>query len=702
MKKLLERIDSPQELKHLTEDQLGQLAGEIRELIIATLSKTGGHLASNLGVVELAIALHYVFDAPKDKIVWDVSHQAYTHKILTGRRERFFTIRQYEGISGFCKRNESDYDVFGAGHSSTSISAALGIAEARDLKQKQFNVIAVIGDGALTAGLALEGLNNAGARKRKFIVVLNDNEMSISPNVGALSGYLNQIITGKLYNKLKAEIEHLVKNIPGIGESVFKLGKRVDETLKGFLTPGMLFEWLGFKYVGPIDGHNIHQLSETFRNVRDYVDRPTLIHVVTKKGKGYVQAEQNATVYHGASPFCVDTGEFMKQESAVPSYTKVFGDTLIRLAEKEKAIIAITAAMCSGTGLETFAQKFPKRFYDVGIAEQHAVTFAAGLATEGFKPVAAIYSSFLQRAYDQIFHDVCLQNLPVMFVLDRAGLVGADGPTHHGVFDFAYLRHLPNMVVMAPKDENELQHMLRTAVEYPGPVAIRYPRGVGLGVPLDTELRTLEIGKAEIVRGDSGLTEKNTPLRPPQGGKNTPLCPPQGGNETLNLSLADSGLTGKNTPLHPPQGGNEPTPDPSQADSGLTGKKGGNEVVIIAIGTMVHPAIEAAKNLEEDHQISATVINARFVKPLDADLILELARKTRKIVTVEEHVLQGGFGSAVLELLWVHGLNQVVVRCIGLPDKYIEHGSQRFLRHKYGLDSEGIEKVILEVVKNNS
>jgi 1-deoxy-D-xylulose-5-phosphate synthase len=481
--------------------------------------------------------------------------------------------------------------------------------------------------------------------------------MSISPNVGALSGYLNQIITGKLYNKLKAEIEHLVKNIPGIGESVFKLGKRVDETLKGFLTPGMLFERLGFKYVGPIDGHNIHQLSETFRNVRDYVERPTLIHIVTKKGKGYVQAEQNATVYHGASPFCVDTGEFMKQESTIPSYTKVFGKTLIRLAEEEKAIIAITAAMGSGTGLEAFSQKFPKRFYDVGIAEQHAVTFAAGLATEGFKPVAAIYSSFLQRAYDQVFHDVCLQKLPVTFVLDRAGLVGADGPTHHGVFDFAYLRHLPNMVVMAPKDENELQHMLKTAIDYPGPAAIRYPRGSGRGVPLDPKLCPLEIGKAEIVEECNGVVA----------------------NETLNLSLADSGLTGKHTPLRPPQGG--------------------NDVVIIAIGTMVYPAIEAAKNLKEDYQISATVVNARFVKPLDTDLILELARKTGKIVTVEEHALQGGFGSAVLELLQAHGLNHVVVRCIGLPDTYIEHGSQNFLCRKYGLDSEGIENVILERVR---
>lgn len=626
METLLESIDSPKDLKQLSEEQLKQLSEEIRDLIISTLSKTGGHLASSLGVVELSIALHYIFDTPKDKLVWDVSHQAYVHKILTGRRDRFHTIRQYKGISGFCKREESEYDAFGAGHSSTSISAALGIVEARDLKHAQFNVIAVIGDGSLTAGLALEGLNNAGAKKRKFIVVLNDNKMSISPNVGALSGYLNQIITGKLYNKLKAEIEHLVKTIPSIGESVFKLGKRFDETLKGFITPGMLFEQLGFKYVGPIDGHNIHQLIETFRNVRDYVDRPTLVHVVTKKGKGYVQAEQNATVYHGASPFCIDTGEFMKQESIAPSYTKVFGDTLIQLAEQDENIIAITAAMCSGTGLEAFAQKFPERFYDVGIAEQHAVTFAAGLATEGFKPVAAIYSTFLQRAYDQVFHDVCLQNLPVTFALDRAGLVGADGPTHHGVFDFSYLRHLPNMIVMAPKDENELQHMLKTAVEYSGPTAVRYPRGLGVGVAMDTDLHTLDIGRAEILRE-------------------------------------------------------------------------GHDLAIIAVGLMVQPAIEAAKNLAEDENIFTTLINARFVKPLDTELILGLARKTGKIVTVEENVLQGGFGSAILELLQAHGLDQVLVRCIGLPDEYIEHAPQSILRHKYGLDAEGIEKVVLEIMK---
>ncbi|GAK59688.1 1-deoxy-D-xylulose-5-phosphate synthase 2 [Candidatus Vecturithrix granuli] len=626
VERILEQINSPQDLQQLSEDQLPHLAEEIREFLLSTLSKTGGHLASNLGVVELTIALHYSFDAPKDKIIWDVGHQAYTHKILTGRREQFHTIRQKGGLSGYCKRDESPYDVFGAGHSSTSVSAALGIAEARDLRGEQYNVIAVIGDGSLTAGLALEALNNAGAKRRKFIVVLNDNEMSISRNVGALSVCLNRIITGSFYNRLKGEIEHFVKTIPGIGEAVFKLGKRFDEYFKGFITPGMLFGELGFKYVGPIHGHNIHQLVETFRNVRDNIDRPTLIHVVTRKGKGYQQAEQDATMYHGASPFCIDTGQFVKQENAIPSYTEVFGETLVKLAQENDQIVAITAAMCSGTGLEQFAAQFPQRFYDVGIAEQHAVTFAAGMATQGFRPVAAIYSSFLQRAYDQVFHDVCLQNLPVTFALDRAGVVGSDGPTHHGVFDFSYLRHLPKMVIMAPKDENELQHMLKTALEYPGPTALRYPRGAGLGVLMDAAPHTLSIGKAELLRN-------------------------------------------------------------------------GDDLAILAIGTMVQPAMEAAKNLQEDEHISATVVNARFVKPLDAELILDIARKTGKIITVEENVIQGGFGSAVMELLQAAGVDAVSVRCLGFPDQFIEHGTQNQLRRAYGLDAEGIEKAARVLMK---
>ncbi|PID56390.1 1-deoxy-D-xylulose-5-phosphate synthase [candidate division KSB3 bacterium] len=628
METLLEQIHSPEDLRTLSEDQLPQLADEARQLIISTLAKTGGHLASNLGVVELTIALHYTFETPKDKLVWDVSHQAYTHKILTGRREQFHTIRQPGGLSGYCKLTESPYDSFGAGHSGTSISAALGMAEARDVRGDQFNVAAVIGDGSLTAGLALEGLNNAGAKKRrKFIVVLNDNEMSISPNVGALSRYLNRLITGNFYNKLKGEVEFLVKTIPSIGESVFKFGKRFDEYLKGFVTHGILFEELGFKYVGPIDGHDLHQMIETFQNVRDHVDRPTLIHVVTRKGKGFKQAEKDATAYHGAPPFCVDTGEFTAQETpAVPSYTKIFGNSLVRLAEDDEKIITITAAMCPGTGLCGFSERFPDRFFDVGIAEQHAVTFAAGLAAEGLKPVAAIYSTFLQRAYDQVLHDVCLQNLPVTFALDRAGLVGADGPTHHGVFDYSFLRHLPNMVVMSPKDENELQHMLKTAIEYPGPASLRYPRGSGFGVELDPEPDLLPVGKAEVLRE-------------------------------------------------------------------------GNDLLLLAVGNPVSAALEAAKNLqEEDEVFDPAVVNARFVKPLDKDLILDYARNCGKIVTVEENVLQGGFGSAVLELLQEYGLYDVRIRCIALPDKYIEHGSLGRLRRKYGLDAEGIANVVREML----
>ncbi|MCP4378507.1 MAG: 1-deoxy-D-xylulose-5-phosphate synthase, partial [bacterium] len=548
-----------------------------------------------------------------------------THKILTGRRDRFHSIRQENGLSGFCKRSESEYDVFGAGHSSTSISAALGIAEARDLQGKHHHVLSVIGDGSLSAGLALEGLNNAGGKRRKFTIVLNDNNMSISRNVGALANHLNHIITGKFYNKLKGEIETLVKSVPAIGEAMFKLGKRVDETLKGFVTPGMLFEQLGFKYVGPVDGHNLHELLETLRNVRDYVERPTLVHVVTKKGKGYLQAEEDAAAYHSSAPFCSDNGQFVKQEPSPPSYTRIFGESLLRLAERDEKIVVISAAMCAGTGLGVFGRQFPDRLYDVGIAEQHAVTFAAGLATEGFKPVVAIYSTFLQRAYDQIFHDVCLQNLPVTFALDRAGLVGTDGPTHHGVFDVAYLRHLPNMLLMAPKDENELQHMLKTALEHSGPAAIRYPKGIGLGVPLDTLLTPLQVGKAEIM-------------------------------------------------------------------------KQGNDLLILAIGNTVYPALEAAKNLEEDEQINATVVNARFVKPLDAELILELAQQYGKVLTVEEHVLQGGFGSAVLELLQEHHADRCLVRRLGLPDKYIEHASQSSLRHTYGLDAEGIENAVRRLI----
>jgi len=617
MSKLLDNINEPKDLRSLTTDQANQLAQEVRELIIETISKTGGHLASSLGAVELTIALHTVFDAPRDKIIWDVGHQAYAHKILTGRRDQFPTIRRHNGLSGFCRPAESVYDAFGAGHSSTSISAAVGIADARDLKKEHYHVVAVIGDGSMTAGLAFEGLNNAGAKKRRFIVILNDNEMSISPNVGAMAGYLSHVITGARYNRLKGEVEHLIRPLPQIGESLFRFGKRINEFMKGLLTSGVLFEELGFKYVGPIDGHNIPQLIETLHNVRDNIDRPTLIHVITKKGKGYEIAEKNTVQFHGPPPFSIDTGEWIVQENGIPSYTKVFGNTLIRLAEENEKIVALTAAMCSGTGLDSFCSRFPSRFFDVGIAEQHAVTHAAGLAIEGFKPIVTVYSSFLQRAYDQVFHDVCLQNLPVVFVLDRAGLVGDDGPTHHGVFDFAYLRHLPNMVIMAPKDEDELRHMAKTAVEHNGPIAIRYPRGAGLGVALDSPLHSLEIGKGETLRDGKDLT-------------------------------------------------------------------------ILAIGNMVKPACQAAEILADRYSLSVQVINARFVKPLDVERITAAARTTGLILTVEEHALQGGFGSAVLEMLEEQGLHSAGIKRIGIPDQYIEHGAQAILREKYGLDPEHI------------
>ncbi|MFV1951672.1 MAG: 1-deoxy-D-xylulose-5-phosphate synthase [Nitrospinota bacterium] len=622
MSSFLEKINNPDDLKQIRKNDLPKLAEEIREVIINTVSKTGGHLASNLGVVELSIAIHYVFNAPDDKIIWDVGHQIYTHKLLTGRRERFHTLRQYQGISGFPLRDESIYDAFNTGHSGTSISAALALAKARDVRGKNNSVIAVIGDGSMTAGLSFEGLNHAGALNSDMIVILNDNEMSISPNVGALSVHLNRILTGQLFNKMRAEIEMILKAIPRIGNQMVKFAERVEEAIKGIFVPGRLFEDLGFKYVGPIDGHNIPHLLETLNSVKK-LKGSILVHVVTKKGKGYAPAEKEADSFHGTPPFDIETGNFIKKK-APPSYTGIFSKTLLDLAREDEKIIGITAAMADGTGLDKFAAEFPHRFYDVGIAEQHAVTFAAGLATEGFKPVVAIYSTFLQRAYDQILHDVCIMNLPVTFAIDRAGLVGEDGPTHQGLFDISYLRSLPNMVVMAPKDENEMRHMLKTAFDYPGPAAVRYSRGSGLGVPIDNELTALKIGRAEVLRE-------------------------------------------------------------------------GEDVAILAIGNTVYPALEAAIQLELVG-IDATVVNARFVKPLDAELIRKLAKTIGVIVTVEENVLQGGFGSAVLEYLSENGLTDVRVRRIGIPDEFVIHGSPQILRQKYGLDREGILRTVREVV----
>lgn len=620
---LLETIHNPADLKKLSADQLPSLAEEIREFLLQTVSETGGHLGSNLGAVELTLALHYCFNSPSDKIVWDVGHQAYTHKLLTGRRERFATQRQYKGISGFPKRSESEHDAFGVGHSSTSISAALGMAVANDLNHAHNRAIAVIGDGSLTGGIAFEGLNQAGHLKKNLIVVLNDNEMSISKNVGAFSAFISRKMTTRRVRELKREMQGLLSNIPAFGKDILQFAKRAEHSLKGFLTPGALFEALGFDYIGPLDGHDLPNLIEVFKAAHDF-EGPLLVHVMTTKGKGYKPAEETPAKFHGVGAFDLQTGSAPAKAAAL-SYTEVFGRTLVELASHDPKVVAITAAMPDGTGLNFFAEALPDRFFDVGIAEQHGICFAAGLAADGYKPVAAIYSTFMQRAYDQVFHDVCLQNLPVVIAMDRGGLVGDDGPTHHGVFDFSFLRHLPGLTLMAPKDENELRHMLKTALSLNAPVALRYPRGTGYGVELDQELKLLPIGTGELLREGSDLT-------------------------------------------------------------------------IVAIGSTVMPALQAAEKLTS-HGISAGVINARFVKPLDAELILAQARRTGRIITVEENALQGGFGSAVLELLQDNGAAQVKVKRLGIPDRYIEQGPQAQLRKDVGIDAEGITAAAQAFVK---
>ncbi|MBN1827868.1 MAG: 1-deoxy-D-xylulose-5-phosphate synthase [Deltaproteobacteria bacterium] len=613
---ILELIESPQDLKGLAIEELTALAAEIRQRIIATVSKNGGHLASSLGAVELILALHYVFDAPRDRIIWDVGHQAYAHKLVTGRKSRFHTLRQKDGIGGFPRRDESLYDVFDVGHSSTSISAASGMAEARSLNKEDHSVIAVIGDGSMTAGLAFEGLNWAGDRGKRLIVVLNDNEMSISPNVGAMSSYLNRLMTGQQMTKLRARVIAFLKTIPGIGEQVIKATRHFEESLKGLFLPGIIFEEMGFMYVGPLEGHRLDHLIKNLRNVRG-LDRPVLVHIVTKKGKGYRFAEEEPERFHGIGPFDIETGKG-NNIAKTPSFTEVFGRTMVRLAREDRRIVAVTAAMCRGTGLDDFSSEFPDRFFDVGIAEQHGVTFAAAMATEGLRPVVAIYSTFLQRAYDQVLHDVCLQKLPVVFALDRGGFVGDDGPTHHGLFDFSYLRLMPNIVVMAPKDENELQHMIVTAAACGLPASIRYPRGNGLGVALDETPRILEIGKAELLRH-------------------------------------------------------------------------GRDGAILAIGATVYPALDAAEILAREG-IELIVINSRFLKPLDEELLCRVARKFKKLVTVEENVLMGGFGSAVLELFAKSGIRNVEVRTLGVDDVFVQQATQTELREMYGLDAAGIAR----------
>jgi 1-deoxy-D-xylulose-5-phosphate synthase len=584
MQQVLDKINSPQDIKKLSLKEMEQLASEIREKIIHTVSNTGGHLGPSLGVVELTIALHFVLDSPKDRLIWDVGHQAYAHKIICGRKERFHTLRQYKGIAGFPKRCESCHDIFDTGHTSTSISAALGIAEARDLKKENYQVVAVIGDGALTGGLAFEGLNNVGYLKKDMTIVLNDNKMSISPNVGSISEHLKRL----------SFISHKDRPRRPIGS---------------------IFEKLGFKYFGPIDGHDLKKLIEVLKKTKE-IKGPKVVHVLTVKGKGYPPAEETPEKYHGVGAFDVVTGKSNSKGSA-PTYTKVFADTLTELGEKDERIVAITAAMPDGTGVSTFGKKFPKRFYDVGIAEQHAVTFSAGLAINGMKPFAAIYSTFLQRAFDQIIIDVAMQNLPVRFCLDRGGLVGEDGETHHGAFDLSYLRCIPNMVVMSPKDENELRHMINTMASYDSsPIAVRYPRGKGLGVEMDSKLKKLEIGEGEIL-------------------------------------------------------------------------KKGKDISLIALGNQVPEAMKAAEALEKEG-VKAEVINARFVKPLDKKLICASLKKTGKAITVEENALMGGFGSAVVETIEDCGLEDIEVKRMGLPDKFIEHGSQQILRENLRLDAAGI------------
>ena len=615
MPRLLDKIGSPADLKALTKEELEQLAADIRQELVATVSTNGGHLASNLGVVELTIALHRVFDSPRDKIIWDVGHQSYIHKLLTGRRERFASLRQYGGLSGFTCRSESEHDPFGAGHASTSVSAALGMAIARDLSGDDYHVVAVIGDGAITGGMALEALNQAGHLGSRICVVLNDNGMSISPTVGALAKLLSRVRFDYRYRWAEEESKRVLSILP-LGKRIWQLGKWLRRGFKGLIMPTVFWEELGFTYIGPIDGHNVGELEIALTQARDYSVKPTFVHVVTTKGKGYLPAEGDAVYFHGVPAKSASIGK-------IPTYSEVFAQTVLRLARENPKLVAITPAMPEGNSLSIVAAEFPERFFDVGICEQHAVTFAAGLAAQGYKPIVAIYSTFLQRAFDQLIHDVCLQDLPVVFAIDRSGIVGEDGKTHQGSFDISYLTLIPNLIVSAPKDENELQHLIYTAVRSKHPMAIRYPRGSGFGVGLDAELREIPIGKGEILRY-------------------------------------------------------------------------GKDTAILAIGTIVTPALEAAQELALNG-IEATVVNACFAKPLDAELIVGLASDIKRLVTVEENTISGGFGSSVVSLLQESGIGDIQVKSIGIPDEFVEQGSQAILRSKYGLDAKGIARQVIEL-----
>jgi 1-deoxy-D-xylulose-5-phosphate synthase len=613
MSRLLDRVDSPADLKRLAKPKLEQLASELRQELVSRVSVNGGHLAANLGVVELTIALHRVFDSPRDKIIWDVGHQSYVHKLLTGRRKRFASLRQYGGLSGFTSRSESQHDPFGSGHASTSVSAALGMAIARDLAGDDYNVVAVIGDGAITGGMALEALNQAGHLGSRLCVILNDNGMSISPTVGAFAKLLSRVRFDYRYRWAEEESRRVLDAFPG-GRKLWQIGQRIRSVFKRLIMPTVLWEELGFTYIGPIDGHDVAELEMALTQVRDYCPKPAFVHVITTKGKGYLPAEGDAVYFHGVSAKGASTEK-------APGYSEVFAQTVLRLARENPKLVAITPAMPEGNYLSIVAAEFPGRVFDVGICEQHAVTFAAGLATQGFRPVVAIYSTFLQRAFDQLIHDVCLQDLPVVFAIDRSGIVGEDGKTHQGAFDLSYLTLIPNLVVSAPKDENELQHLLYTAVRSKHPMAIRYPRGSGLGVKLEAKLHEIPIGKGEILRE-------------------------------------------------------------------------GRDVVILAIGTMVAPALEAAEELALNG-IEATVVNARFAKPLDAELITALAEDIKRLVTVEENALSGGFGSSVVSLLKESGMSDIKVKSIGIPDEFVEQGSQAILRSSYGLDAKGIAREVM-------
>lgn len=627
--RFLSEINSPADLRQLRVEDLEEVAAEVRQFIIDTCSRIGGHTGASLGAVELAVAMHYVFDTPSDRLVWDVGHQAYAHKILTGRRDQLNTIKQDGGLSGFLRRDESEYDTFGAGHASTSLSAALGMAVARDKKNEEFHVCALIGDSSLAGGMAMEAINQAGHLKSRLIVILNDNEMSIAPAVGALSGYLNRIKGAQSYQHLKEEIGDALESVPHFGERLRRAAKSVKDAIAAAVLPGALVNELGFKYIGPVDGHNVPMMVRALEEAKKIDDGPVIVHALTTKGKGFPNPEKNYYAYHATGPFDPKTGlPYKSGKVAPPTYTQVFGETMCELMAGDERIVALTAAMPDGTGIDKVLEKFPERSFDVGIAEQHAVTFCAGMACEGLKPVAAIYSTFLQRAFDQVIHDVCLQELDVTFAMDRAGIVGADGPTHHGLLDIAYLRGYPNIVLMAPKDEAELRDMMLTAIEHKGAAAIRYPRGNGYGVDISPAPKHLEIGKGEVLRE-------------------------------------------------------------------------GSDAAIIAYGSMVYPAVEAAEMLAKDG-IDATVVNARFVKPLDAELILGIAREVGLLVTVEEAYLAGGFGSAVMELLEANGLqDKIRVVRMGVSDEIVTHGDPKRLLAQYGLDADGIATKVKETLADS-